>query len=190
MGRSSSGGARALRGRAGRSARLCMRWRLEPIRSTDVSSVVVAMRRSAWLLLSVLCLAGATALPAHGGAAAPEVLFIAKNRSITAPAVAGSTVVWISGPKRRPGECVSGRKRVQLLGAAGNVRVLTHRRGRNYETSCLFRPVVAGRFVMWSTPGREFIWARTRGQVRGWKACCGQNVEHHHDITTSRARVT
>ena len=143
------------------------------------------MRRSTLLLLLALCLAGATALPAHGGAFTPEVLFTAKKRSITAPAVAGSSVAWISGPKGRPGECVEGRKRLQLLGAGGNVRVLTHRSGRNYETSCLFRPVLAGRFVMWSTPGREFIWARKRGRLRGWHACCGQNVEHHHDITRS-----
>ncbi len=141
------------------------------------------MRRSSWLLIFALCLVGATALPAYGGTSAPEVLFTAKNRSITAPAVAGSTVAWIAGSKGRPGECAPGRKRLQLLGAAGKVRVLTHRSGRNYETSCLFRPVLAGRFVMWSTPGREFIWARKHGRLRSWRACCGQNVEHHHDIT-------
>lgn len=141
-----------------------------------------SVRRLRWTLF-VAALAAVTSLANAQAGARPDVVFQAKKRSITAPAVAGSTVAWIAGPASRPGECTRGRKRLQLLGANGRVRTLSHRRGRNYETGCLYRPVLEGRFVLWSTPGREFIWARTRGQLRGWRACCGQDIEHHHDIT-------
>ena len=141
------------------------------------------MRRSSPLLLVAFCLAGANALPAQAGSSEPELIFAAKNRSITAPAVSGAAIAWISGPRNRPGECVRGSKRLHLRAANGKIRVLTHRERRNYETGCLYRPVLAGRFTMWSTPGREFISARKRGRLRAWRACCGQNIEHHHDIT-------
>ena len=103
------------------------------------------------LSLALFVLATLAAAPAYSGTSEPELVYRSKSKSITAPAVSGSTVAWIAGPRGKPGECAPGRKRLQLLSASGKVRVLSSRRGRNYETTCVYRPTVAGRFLLWAT---------------------------------------
>jgi hypothetical protein len=134
-------------------------------------------------LIVVLATAGGYQPSSAAAAGKPELVYRSNGASISAPAVSGSNVARVAGRRGRPGKCVTGRKRLQVLRPNGKARTLSARKGRNYETTCVYRPTVAGAFVLWATPGRQLIWERGEGWVRRWRAGCGQDLAWHHDST-------
>jgi hypothetical protein len=109
------------------------------IRATVIASIAAAV---------VLATAGAYQPSSAAAGGKPELVYRSNGASISAPAVSGSNVAWVAGPRGRPGECVAGRKRLQVLGPNGKARTLSARKGRNYETTCVYRPTVAEAFVL------------------------------------------